>query len=52
MPNIKNMADRIQIIFNEAQLKKLRNESEVLGSSIASIVRLAVNNYFLKKECD
>ena len=38
--------DRIQISFKEQQLKQLRNESEKLGLSIASIVRLAVNDFF------
>jgi hypothetical protein len=38
--------DKIQISFNDKQFKLLRNESERLGLSIASIVRLAITQYF------
>jgi len=38
--------DRIQISFNSNQLKKLREESQNQGESIATLVRRAVNNYF------
>jgi len=37
---------KILISFNEKQLDQLRNESEKLGSSIASIVRSATVKYF------
>jgi hypothetical protein len=40
--------DKIQISFNNKQLKQLRNEKERLGLSIASIVRIAITNYFEK----
>ena len=33
------------IAFNERQYEKLREESRLSGSSIASIVRLAVEEY-------
>jgi len=43
--------ERVQISFNENQLKKLREESQTQGESIANLVRRAVNNYFfLDKE--
>ena len=38
------------IAFNERQYQKLREESSLSGSSIASIVRLAVEDYLQKKE--
>jgi len=41
--------ERILISFNEKQANQLRNESNSLGSSIASIVRLATVEYFNKR---
>jgi len=38
------------IAFNERQYEKLREESTLLGSSIASIIRSAVEEYLQKKE--
>jgi len=38
--------EKIQISFTNQQLEQLNNESEKLGSSIASIVRFAINYYF------
>ncbi len=38
--------EKVQISFTETQLIGLRNESKRLGSSLASIVRLAVSKYF------
>jgi hypothetical protein len=37
---------KIQISFNDKQIIQLRNESERVGLSIASIVRLATSRYF------
>ena len=42
--------EKIQISFNEIQLKKLREVSRNQGESIANIVRLAVNEFFLRLE--
>lgn len=42
------MKEIIGISFEDEQLKKLREESKHTGNSIAAIVRLAVNDYFLK----
>jgi len=42
------LKERIVISFNEKQADLLRKESEKLGSSIASIVRFAINYYFKK----
>jgi len=39
----------IQISFEEKQLNQLKNESNEIGESVATIVRQAVNNYFLNK---
>ena len=44
------MKQVIQISFEEKQLKQLRKESEKLGESIATIVRHAVNDFFIKQE--
>lgn len=41
---------QISVGFNEKQKKQLDEESNRLGSSIASIVRMAVVEYFQKKE--
>lgn len=43
------MPEKIQIKFTKKQWEQLRNEKEELGSSINSIVRRAVNEYFLKE---
>jgi hypothetical protein len=43
---------RIQITFNEKQLTQLESEKDRLGSSIASIVRSAVVDYFSKQEAE
>ena len=40
------LKERILISFNETQSKQLRKESNRLGSSISSIVRMAVVQYF------
>jgi len=44
--------EKMQISFTQQQFEQLRIESEKLGSSIASIVRLAINNYFVGKEAN
>lgn len=41
---------QISVGFNKRQKKQLDKESERLGSSIASIVRMAVVEYFQKQE--
>jgi metal-responsive CopG/Arc/MetJ family transcriptional regulator len=39
--------ERFQISFNQQQLERLHRESKRLGgSSVASIVRLAITEYF------
>ena len=43
------LSERIVISFNEKQAELLREESEKLGSSIASIVRMAIRDYFSNK---
>jgi len=43
---------QIPIGFNTKQEENLRKQSEKLGSSIGSIVRLAVNDFFIKLERD
>jgi len=40
------MKEKIQLFFEKNQLNNLRNESLRLGSSIASIVRTAITEYF------
>lgn len=40
------MSEKIQIAFTQEQFNQLRNEKEKLGSSIGSIVRRAVTDYF------
>ena len=40
------MPEKIQISFTQKQLTQLRKEKERLGSSIASIVRRLVTDYF------
>jgi len=40
------LEDKIQICFTKNQLLQLKDEKERLGSSINSIVRLAVARYF------
>jgi len=44
------MSNKIQINFTNNQIKKLHEEKQELGSSINSIVRRAVNDYFLKNK--
>lgn len=44
--------ERITISFNSKQVNQLRNESNQLGSSIASVVRLAIRDYFENKGID
>jgi hypothetical protein len=41
---------QMSIAFNDKQKQQLRKESGRLGSSIASIVRLAVVEYFQKQK--
>jgi hypothetical protein len=41
---------QFSIGFNETQRKQLEKESKQLGSSIASIIRLAIREYFQKQE--
>lgn len=41
---------QFSIGFNETQRRQLEKESKQLGSSIASIVRLAIREYFQKQE--
>ena len=41
--------EKIQIRFTKRQIQQLKEEKQKLGSSINSIVRLAVNNYFSKE---
>lgn len=38
------------INFTEEQYTQLKEESKKLGSSMASIIRLALNQYFKEKE--
>jgi len=40
---------QISIGFNENQKNQLKKESNRLGSSIASIVRLAISDYFQRR---
>lgn len=40
------MKKRTQVCFTQTQIKKLNEEADKLGSSMASIVRRAVNDYF------
>ena len=40
------MSQKIQIKFSKTQEQQLRRHSEKLGSSIASVVRLAVTDFF------
>ena len=42
--------EQISIGFNEKQKKLLDEESQRLGSSIASIVRSIITEYFEKRE--
>ena len=42
--------ERVQISFNQNQIKQLKKESEKRGESVANIVRTAVNDFFLKHE--
>ncbi len=42
--------ERFQISFNQQQLERLHKESERFGSSVASIVRLAITEYFERQE--
>lgn len=41
---------RFHILFTETQLKQLKQESNQRGESVGNIVRLAVNDFFLKLE--
>jgi hypothetical protein len=41
--------NRIAIIFTEQQKKFLTKESELTGNPISTIVRSAVNDYYMKK---
>jgi len=40
----------IQVSLTEKQTEKVREESRVLGSSIASIMRKALMDYFKRQE--
>ena len=42
--------ERMLICFNKNQRIKLKEESERLGSSIASVVRMAVMQYFQNRD--
>ena len=44
------MLKRIQINFTPTQLQQLKSENKKTGVSIAGLVRLAVNDFFLKLE--
>jgi len=44
------MSEKIQISFTQDQKRQLNEEKERLGSSIGSIVRLAVMKYFESEE--
>lgn len=44
------MKRRIDVLITEEQHKKLQNESKKLGSSMGSIIRHALEEYFSKKE--
>ena len=46
----KMKINQMSIAFNDKQKQQLRKESKRLGSSIASIVRMAVVEYFQKQE--
>lgn len=49
--NYDNMKkNQMSIAFNKKQKRLLEKESNRLGSSIASIVRLAITDYFQKQE--
>lgn len=42
--------NQISIAFTDKQKKQLKKESAQLGSSIASVVRLAIREYFKSQE--
>ena len=41
---------QVQISFTEKQVQQLHSEKEKLGSSVASIVRKSIVDYFQKQE--
>jgi len=43
------MKRRIDVFITEEQHKKLQNESKKLGSSMGSIIRLALEEYFSRR---